>query len=164
MTSAIAPGKTTTSKLVLLVTTFRGRCPVVFLANQDKSANRWVDAVVAERIVGDDPRDPAIPGSRHSSNRSRAATRSRRGRCASHRSQASPEYGHRGQSVIAAARSVAAFSPSNLAHTPLGSLLWSASSESNNPGSSGNPGNDSCSFTGYVLWARKLSARSTSQK
>ena len=41
--------------------TFRGRCPVVFLANQDESANRWVDAVVAERIVGDDPRDPAIP-------------------------------------------------------------------------------------------------------
>jgi len=34
--------------------TLRGRCPVVFLANQDESANRWVDAVVTERIVGDD--------------------------------------------------------------------------------------------------------------
>src|SRR4029079_10656460 len=35
--------------------TVRGWCPVVFLANQDESANRWIDAVVAERIVGDDP-------------------------------------------------------------------------------------------------------------
>ena len=41
--------------------TVRGWCPVVFLANQDESANRWVDAVVAERIVGDDPCDPAVP-------------------------------------------------------------------------------------------------------
>ena len=40
--------------------TFRGWCPVVFLANQDESANRWVDAVVTERIVGDDPCDPAV--------------------------------------------------------------------------------------------------------
>jgi len=41
--------------------TVRSWCPVVFLANQDESANRWVDAVVAERIVGDDPCDPAVP-------------------------------------------------------------------------------------------------------
>jgi hypothetical protein len=41
--------------------TVRSWCPVVFLANQDENANRWVDAVVAERIVGDDPCDPAVP-------------------------------------------------------------------------------------------------------
>ena len=31
--------------------TFRSWCPVVFLANQDENGNRWVDAVVAERIM-----------------------------------------------------------------------------------------------------------------
>ena len=41
--------------------TLCGWCPVVFLAYQDQSANRWIDAVVAERIVGDDPCDPAVP-------------------------------------------------------------------------------------------------------
>ena len=40
--------------------TFRGWCPVVFLANQDENGNRWVDAVVTERIVGDDPCDRAV--------------------------------------------------------------------------------------------------------
>src|SRR5689334_4184643 len=37
--------------------TFRGWCPVVFLANQDENGNRWVDTVVAERIVRDDACD-----------------------------------------------------------------------------------------------------------
>jgi hypothetical protein len=32
--------------------TFRCWCPVVFLANQDENGNRWVNAVVTERIVG----------------------------------------------------------------------------------------------------------------
>jgi len=33
--------------------TFRGWCPVVFLANQDDNGNRWVHAVVTEWIIGD---------------------------------------------------------------------------------------------------------------
>src|SRR5436190_19535217 len=35
--------------------TFRGWCPVVFLANQDENGNGWVNAVVTERIMAMTP-------------------------------------------------------------------------------------------------------------
>ena len=37
--------------------TFCGWCPVVLIPNQDENGNRWVDAVIAQRIISDDPCD-----------------------------------------------------------------------------------------------------------
>jgi hypothetical protein len=40
--------------------TFRGRCPVVLLADHDENGNRGIDAVVAEGIVRDDTCDVGV--------------------------------------------------------------------------------------------------------